>query len=150
MTDVFSKAERSGIMRKIKSKNTKPEMALRSALHKRGFRFRIHVADLPGKPDIVLPKYKTVIQVRGCFWHGHSCKAADLPASNREYWVKKVGRNRERDRVNDLRLSNLGWKVIIVWECEISSKVFLERKTADIEDTLISAKPQEPEIGRTD
>ena len=127
-------------MRKVKSRNTKPEMAIRSALHRRGFRFRLHVADLPGKPDIVLPKFKTVIQVRGCFWHGHSCKAGDLPSSNREYWINKVGRNKERDRDNELRLLNLGWSVIVVWECEISSKDALERKAADIAEGLLGTR----------
>ncbi len=127
-------------MRKVKSKNTKPELAFRSALHRKGFRFRIHVADLPGKPDIVLPKFKTVIHIRGCFWHGHHCKAGDLPGSNREYWEKKIERNKERDRNNDISLGNLGWRVLVVWECEIYTKEQLERKASDVAEHLLGAR----------
>ncbi len=107
-------------MRRVKSANTKPEMRVRRWLHARGFRFRLHRKDLPGKPDIVLPKYRTVIFVHGCFWHGHpGCKAADLPASNREYWEAKIGRNVERDRRTRRLLREQGWRVMVVWECKL-------------------------------
>lgn len=120
MADVFTKVERSRVMRRVKSADTKPEMRVRRWLHAQGFRFRLHRKDLPGKPDIVLPKHKTVILVHGCFWHGHpGCKAADLPASNREYWERKIGRNTERDERNRRLIEKLGWRVVVVWECEL-------------------------------
>ena len=120
MADVFSKEERSRVMRRVKSADTKPEMRVRRWLHAQGFRFRLHRKDLPGKPDIVLRKYKTVVFVHGCFWHGHpGCKASALPASNREYWERKIGRNVERDGRNQRLLEELGWRVIVVWECKL-------------------------------
>ena len=120
MADVFSKEERSRVMRRVKSADTKPEMRVRRWLHAQGFRFRLHRKDLAGNPDIVLRRHRTVIFVHGCFWHGHSgCKAADLPASNREYWEKKIGRNVERDRRNLALLQEQGWRVIVLWECKL-------------------------------
>jgi DNA mismatch endonuclease (patch repair protein) len=120
VADVFSKEERSRVMRRVKSADTKPEMRVRRWLHAQGFRFRLHRKDLAGNPDIVLRKHRTVIFVHGCFWHGHpKCKAADLPASNREYWVRKIGRNVERDRRNQALLRVQGWRVIVLWECEL-------------------------------
>lgn len=110
-------AARSAIMSRIRSKDTKPEMLVRKALHRLGFRFRLHVRELPGKPDIVLPKYQTVIQVKGCFWHGHTCIDGRLPKSNRDYWVPKLLRNRMRDISNDRKLRRLGWSVRNLWEC---------------------------------
>lgn len=112
-------AARSANMSRIRSTDTKPEMLVRKALHKLGFRFRLHVRDLPGRPDIVLPKYRTVIQVKGCFWHGHDCPDGRLPKSNREYWVPKLTRNRERDKSNERKLRKLGWSVHCLWECHI-------------------------------
>jgi DNA mismatch endonuclease (patch repair protein) len=107
-------------MSKIRSKNTKPEMALRKALFTRGFRYRVNDAKLPGKPDIVFPKYKTVIFVHGCFWHKHEgCKYACMPKTNTEFWVDKINSNNERDKINLQKLTTLGWNVITVWECEI-------------------------------
>ena len=122
MADVFSKKKRSDVMSKIKSKDTKPELIVRSALHKKGFRFRLHDKSLPGKPDIVLRKYKTVIHVRGCFWHGHSCIDGHIPKSRRNYWKPKIERNIERDKKNDKELRKLGWQVITVRECKLTSK----------------------------
>jgi DNA mismatch endonuclease (patch repair protein) len=112
-------AARSEQMSRIRSKDTKPEMAVRRALHQLGFRFRLHVRELPGCPDIVLPKYKTIIQVKGCFWHGHACRGGRLPKSNRAYWVPKLLRNRERDCSDERRLRRLGWSVHSVWECSL-------------------------------
>jgi len=114
-------AARSANMSRIRSKDTKPEMLVRKALHRLGFRFRLHVRELPGKPDIVLPKYRTVIQVKGCFWHGHTCIDGRLPKSNRDYWVPKLLRNRMRDISNDRKLRRLGWSVRNLWECRICS-----------------------------
>lgn len=120
MTDVFTKAKRSEVMSKIKGRDTKPERAVRSLLHSMGYRFRLHRADLPGKPDIVLTRYKTVIFVHGCFWHRHKdCRFAYTPKSRTEFWLKKLESNVIRDQQVIVQLSNLGWRVITVWECEI-------------------------------
>jgi len=111
--------ERSANMSRIRSKDTKPEMLVRKALHRLGFRFRLHSRELPGRPDIVLPKYRTVIQVKGCFWHGHTCPDGRIPRSNQEYWVPKLQRNRDRDTTNDRKLRHLGWSVRNLWECRV-------------------------------
>jgi DNA mismatch endonuclease (patch repair protein) len=112
-------ALRSVMMSRIRSKDTKPEMLVRKALHRLGFRFRLHGRDLPGRPDIVLPKYQVIIQVKGCFWHGHTCIDGRMPKSNREYWVPKLLRNKERDISNDRKLRRMGWSVRNLWECRI-------------------------------
>lgn len=106
-------------MSKIHSKDTKPELIVRKALFARGFRYRIHDKRLPGKPDIVLPKYKTVIFVNGCFWHGHNCKLFKIPKTRTDFWMKKINSNKERDIKNLKLLKDMGWKVITVWECSI-------------------------------
>src|ERR1700678_1449874 len=119
MADTFSKEKRSDIMRHVKSFNTKPEHVVRRCLHKAGFRFILHKKKLPGTPDIVLPKYKVVVNVNGCFWHGHTnCKRSTLPKANNEYWRDKIERNRIRDELNNKKLYELGWKVITIYECE--------------------------------
>ena len=128
MADVFSKQKRSDVMSRIGSRNTKPEMVLRKALHRLGYRFRLHEKTLTGKPDIVLPKYHTVIQVRGCFWHGHNCIDGHLPKSNEKYWKAKLLKNNQRARVNDRALRNAGWTVIVVWECTIMSQKELKKQ----------------------
>lgn len=118
--DIWDKEKRSQVMSKILSKNTKSELTLRKALFAKGFRYRVNDKKLPGKPDIVLPKYKTVIFVHGCFWHKHeACKYAYTPKSNTEFWIDKITSNVERDKTNTEKLSVAGWKVIIVWECEV-------------------------------
>lgn len=105
-------------MSQIGHTDTKPEILVRKGLHRRGFRYRLHTKDLPGKPDIVLPKYKTVIFVHGCFWHGHkNCRYFRFPKTNTDFWEKKITRNRERDVEVRQRLVELGWRVLIVWEC---------------------------------
>lgn len=120
MADVFSTEERSQIMARVKSKNTKPEMLVRSLIHHMGFRFRLHHDKLPGKPDIVLPRHKKIVLVHGCFWHQHpGCSQAERPTSNTEYWNKKLDRNMERDKKNKAELERLGWQVLTLWECEI-------------------------------
>ena len=106
-------------MSRIKGKNTKPELVVRSLLHKSGYRFRLHKKDLPGRPDIVLPKYKLIILVHGCFWHRHErCSFAYKPKSRMEFWDKKFQQNVERDKSNRQNLEKLGWKVVVIWECE--------------------------------
>ena len=124
--------QRSRNMSAIKSKNTKPEIAVRKLLHSMGYRFRLHRKDLPGSPDIVLPKYKTVIFVHGCFWHRHqNCKYASNPKTRREFWEKKFKENIERDKKTQEKLKNLGWKTKIVWECEIKKQDKLIKKLED-------------------
>ena len=109
---------RSKIMRAVKSKDTVPEMIVRSMIHSLGFRFRLHRSDLPGKPDLVFPRLKKVIFVHGCFWHGHKCKRGNrVPVDNREYWVEKIERNKQRDQKAAQLLRKLGWERKVVWEC---------------------------------
>lgn len=122
--DIWSKQKRSEVMSKIRGKNTKPEMILRSQLFKLGFRFRIHKKDLPGKPDIVLPKYQTVIFVHGCFWHYHKdCREGRIPSTNSKFWEEKLSKNVEKDKRHTKALQELGWKVIVIWECEIEKNI---------------------------
>ena len=122
-------------MSRIRSENTSPERLVRSLLHGMGYRFRLHRKDLPGKPDIVLPKYKTVIEVRGCFWHRHQgCKQASTPKSNEAFWQEKFSRNVARDRRNTRLLKKLGWRVIIIWECETKAENRLMKKLAKLEN----------------
>jgi DNA mismatch endonuclease (patch repair protein) len=123
MADIFTKKKRSQIMASIRSSETKPEIAVRKFLFSQGFRYRKNVKGLPGSPDIVLPKYKTVIFVHGCFWHGHkNCEAASTPKSNSDYWKNKIDRNIQRDIKNKRELRKLGWRVITVWECTLRNK----------------------------
>jgi len=125
MVDRITPEKRSRIMSKIPSKNTKPEILVRKWLHSQGYRFRLHPKDLPGKPDIVLPKYKTAIFVHGCFWHGHpSCKNAKRPDQNAAFWNAKIDRNMERDSLNMVKMKGLGWKVLVIWECMVYDKSF--------------------------
>ena len=120
----------------IRSKNTKPEMCVRSALHRLGYRFRLHRTDLPGTPDLVLPKFRAVVQVRGCFWHGHDCPVGHTPRSNTDYWGPKIERNKARDRKNDAALREKGWKVIEVWECACRGKIRLAESVMAIDKQL--------------
>ena len=120
--DVFSKKKRSEVMSLIRSKNTKPELYVRTFLHKRGYRFRLHQKNLPGNPDIVLKKHKVVINVNGCFWHQHNCGKSNIPKSNRKFWLNKFKNNTKRDRLNTLKLRKLGWKVYKIWECKVNKQ----------------------------
>lgn len=122
MPDIFAPEKRHEIMQNVKTKNTAPEIKLRSLLHKNGFRFRVNRKDLPGKPDIVLPKYRAVIFVHGCFWHGHDCPRGQRPQTNADFWNQKIDRNVIRDKSDVSLLESLGWRVLIVWECEIKKK----------------------------
>lgn len=120
--DVLSREKRSQIMASVKSSDTKPEMLVRRYLHAHGFRYGLHNRKLPGSPDIVLRKYKTVIFINGCFWHGHEgCKYYRLPKSNIEFWQTKIDRNRRRDIETIEALKTKGWRVITIWECELRS-----------------------------
>jgi len=128
MADVFSEEKRSAIMASVRSKDTKPELLVRSLLHRLGYRFRLHRKDLPGKPDIVLPKYSTVIFVHGCFWHGHrGCIRSKLPKSRPEFWRDKIESNVERDRRARIELMAQGWNVLTIWQCQIRGKSDLAR-----------------------
>ena len=129
MVDVFTKAKRHEIMASVKSRDTKPEKAVRSIIHRMGFRFSLHRRDLPGKPDIVLPRHGKVIFVHGCFWHGHTnCRKATIPATNTEFWAEKIAKNKTRDTKVKRQLKKAGWKVLAVWECEIAKPNKLLRK----------------------
>lgn len=121
--DVMSPERRSRNMSAIKGSNTKPEIAVRQILHSLGFRFRLHRKDLPGRPDIVLAKYRTVVFVHGCFWHRHpGCRLASTPATRAEFWEAKFSRNVVRDRENYTKLMELGWRIIVVWECDLRNR----------------------------
>jgi DNA mismatch endonuclease, patch repair protein len=120
MADVHDKKTRSYNMSQIKGKNTKPELLVRRFLHANGFRYRLHVRNLPGKPDIVLPKYKTVIFVHGCFWHGHDhCKYYIIPKTRTDWWLNKINGNVANDKKSIKALKNAGWRIIKIWECEL-------------------------------
>lgn len=143
MVDIVDSNTRSRMMAGIKGRNTKPELIIRSLLHRRGFRFRIHVKDMPGKPDIVLPKYKAVIFIHGCFWHGHQgCHLFKLPATRTEFWQDKILRNQSNDQRAEEILRATGWRVCIVWECSIrGAKKDPEQVVTTITDWLADTKP---------
>ena len=125
--------QRSRNMSAIKSKNTKPEIAVRKVLHSMGYRFRLHGKDLPGSPDIVLPKYKTVIFVHGCFWHRHeNCKYATTPKTREEFWNKKFRSNLERDMDIQENIKNIEWRSVVIWECETKNIDNLKEKIIDV------------------
>lgn len=120
MADVFSRSKRSEIMQRIRSKNTRPEKAVRSQLHKHGLRFRIHSRHLFGSPDVVLKKYNTVVFVNGCFWHRHNgCRYSSMPKTRRDFWRRKILRTVRRDREQAKKLRRAGWNVVVIWECGI-------------------------------
>ena len=128
MRDRLSKERRSWNMSRIRGKNTTPEKAVRSILHRMGYRFRLHGKKLPGRPDIVLPKYKTVVFVHGCFWHRHrGCKNCTTPTHRRAWWVNKLEGNAERDQAHRRTLRKLGWRIVVVWECETEQAGALKR-----------------------
>lgn len=120
MADKLSPTQRSTNMSRVHNKNTKPELQVRRVLHRAGYRFRLHRRDLPGSPDIVLPRWKTAIFVHGCFWHGHEgCRRSKLPATRAEFWEAKIERNQDRDRAAKAGLTALGYRVVTLWECEL-------------------------------
>ena len=129
--DVFTKVERSHLMSKIRGKDTKPELIVRKYLHSKGLRFRLHSSNLPGKPDIVLKKYNSVVFVNGCFWHGHSgCKYHKIPKTRSEYWKNKIDRNKGKDKLAIRSLVDSGWNVYVIWECKL--------KKGSVDSTLIN------------
>ena len=129
MTDVFSKEKRSWLMGRVKGRDTKPEILVRSFIHRMGYRFRIHRRDLPGNPDIVFPRHGKVIFVHGCFWHGHEgCPRSTRPTSNKRFWNEKLDGNIERDKRFRRALQRMGWKVFVVWQCETREPEKLLRK----------------------
>jgi DNA mismatch endonuclease (patch repair protein) len=128
MPDVLTPIQRSRCMAAIRSKHTRPEMIVRRLVHRMGFRFRLHMRALPGSPDIVLPRHRKIIEVRGCFWHGHRCGRGRVPVTRRRYWSAKLERNAVRDRKNLARLRRAGWRVLVVWECQMKRPDVLERR----------------------
>ncbi|MZR64301.1 very short patch repair endonuclease [Alcanivorax sp. DP30] len=136
MADVVDKATRSRMMAGIKGKDTKPEMLIRSELHRRGFRFRKNVKELPGKPDIVLPKYKAVIMVNGCFWHGHECRFFKWPSTRKEFWREKISRNKQRDKEKIDDLVKEGWRVLTIWECSLKKSE--NGEAGEVFDNMVS------------
>jgi DNA mismatch endonuclease, patch repair protein len=146
--DTFSREKRSDIMRQVRSSNTAPELLVRRLLHRSGYRFKLYGRDLPGNPDIILPKYRTIILVHGCFWHRHkNCIEASMPKSNIPYWEKKFSRNLKRDRLIKRALIRLGWRVITVWECQTKNP---SRLLVKLGRTLVAphAAPINPKLRR--
>ncbi|MFL5298285.1 MAG: very short patch repair endonuclease [Phenylobacterium sp.] len=135
MTDVYPPEKRSAVMRRVKGKDTTPELAVRKALTKLGARYRLHRKDLPGSPDIVLPGRRLALFVHGCFWHGHDCaRGARVPKQNRDYWLGKVARNRARDTVSRETLTAQGWRVETLWECELKDMAALSARLRSLLD----------------
>lgn len=137
-SDIYTEEKRSEVMSRVRSGNTKPERIVRSVLHRLGYRFRLRRKDLPGKPDIVLPKHETVVFVHGCFWHQHpGCKKATIPKQNRAFWESKLARNVERDKEVREELTDLGWNVVTIWECETKkgSEAWLQRFETSLSET---------------
>ncbi len=133
MTDVFTAEKRSAVMARVKARDTGPELVVRRLLWRLGARYRLDRRDLPGRPDIVMPGRKLAIFVHGCFWHGHDCvRGARVPKANRDYWTTKIGRNRARDIETRAKLEALGWRVEVVWECDLKDAEALERRLADL------------------
>lgn len=128
--DVFSTTVRSRVMAAIRGTNTRPELLVRSLLHGMGLRFRLHVNSLPGRPDIVLRRHNTVVLVHGCFWHRHGCTRSSTPQQNGSYWAAKFDANKRRDRRNKNALVRLGWRVVVIWECELKEPQRLEKRLA--------------------
>lgn len=126
--DVVDRKTRSRMMSGIRGKNTKPELIVRKNLHRLGFRFRLHDKSLPGKPDIILPKYRAIILVNGCFWHGHNCKLFKWPSTRKEFWREKISATRKRDEANIAMLSQLDWRVLVIWECALKNKADTEHE----------------------
>lgn len=139
MADTLTPQERSHRMSLIRSSHTKPELALRRALHAKGLRYRLHSRLLPGKPDLVFSSRRTVVFVNGCFWHGHKCSVGHVPKSNSAFWHQKLLTNRKRDARNIRNLRTLGWKVVVVWECKLSPRRI--GATAEYVETLLNRTP---------
>lgn len=140
MVDKLDSRQRSALMSRVKQKNTRPEMTVRAALFKAGFRYRLHVRKLPGNPDIVLSKYRTAIFVHGCFWHGHHCRKGKLPATNSEKWQVKIAKNIERDTRAITLLEDAGWTVDILWECSLVEVTALIERLTYLRSSMASTR----------
>ena len=139
--DKVTSSQRSFIMSRIRSKDTKPEIVVRKKLFESGLRYRLYVRDLPGTPDIAIKKYKLVVDVRGCFWHGHGkCRFSSRPKSNKSYWVEKIDRNKQRDSTNLSKLKKMGYKVFVVWECKTKDESSLTSEIKKIQKYLYKEK----------
>lgn len=136
MADTLTPAERSARMAGIKGRDTRPELLVRSYLHKTGLRFRLHARDLPGRPDLVLPKYGALVFVEGCFWHGHHCQKGRIPGTNSAFWSLKIETNKARDLRNQRALRRTGWRVFRVWECQLVKPVNRERVLARLVERI--------------
>ena len=136
--DIWEKDKRSEIMSRVNQKDTKPELIVRHFLFANGFRYRKNVKSLPGSPDVVLPKYKTGVFINGCFWHGHECRAGRKPTSNRTYWDDKIETNMKRDQNKIMQLEAMGWKVLIVWQCEIKNIKLQNIRLKRLVDQILS------------
>ena len=143
MADTLTKAERSALMSRIRGTHTKPEVLVRSALHRAGFRFRLYARGLPGRPDIVLPKHRVVIFVHGCFWHRHGCPLSSEPATRRAFWTAKFDANIARDARNTRALRRLGWRVLTIWECSLRTKASRERAMASLQRKISRVRASE-------
>jgi DNA mismatch endonuclease (patch repair protein) len=148
MADVHNTEQRSANMRAIRQKNTNPEMQIRRLLFAKGFRFRLHVKDLPGSPDLVLPKHRVAVFVHGCFWHGHGCHLFKVPATRTEFWLAKIQANRDRDYRDQNKLLAAGWRVLIIWECALKGK--LKKPPAEVatqaESWILASDPMVPQL----
>lgn len=139
MGDFLSTQGRSDRMRRVRQAGTRPELELRCALHAKGLRYRLNAVKLPGRPDLLFPRYGVAVFVHGCFWHGHACSAGRAPATRRDYWLPKLQANKERDRRKAAALRRLGWRVITVWECQVRTKARLQR-TVEVLERRITHK----------
>jgi len=148
MTDVHNASVRSRNMRAIKGKNTRPELLIRKALHARGFRFRLHRKDLPGNPDIVLSRYKVLIFVHGCFWHGHRCHLSKIPQTRTAFWLAKISGNITRDQLHQTQLLASEWRYAVIWECALKGKTRLRTDYLIdcVEDWIINSNSKSLEI----
>jgi DNA mismatch endonuclease (patch repair protein) len=135
--DTLTRAQRSDRMSRIRGKDTSPELWVRRYLHSRGFRYRLHGTGLPGRPDLVLPKHGAVVFVHGCFWHAHSCQKGRIPATRSEFWLEKFEANQTRDIRNERALRRLGWRVLTIWECSLTTAAKRDRALANLEAKLV-------------
>lgn len=148
MADVFSKKKRSIVMAGIRSKNTRAEIYIRKSLHALGYRYKVHDKGLPGRPDIVLPKYKAVIQVNGCFWHKHTCSLFKWPSSNKDFWRTKILNNKRRDVANKKKILSSGWRLLVIWECSLKRKNKIhQQKVIEIAEQWLESNSFFKEIG---
>jgi DNA mismatch endonuclease, patch repair protein len=143
VTDVFTPEKRSAVMRRVKGKDTAPELKVRRLLRRLGVGYRLHRADLPGKPDIAMPGRKLALFVHGCFWHGHDCaRGARTPKANRPYWEAKIARNRARDAEHRVALEAKGWRAVTLWECELKDEAALERRLREAASLPVDHPPR--------